>query len=336
MNFRTELNINNWDFEIKYNQKILMLGSCFSENFAHRMQKYKFDCLSNTHGILFSPVAIFNSLLDLFQNKRYGISDLEQKENGIFFHYQLHSRYNDKNPEKLLQNWHQNIELGHRYLQYGHFLILSFGSAWVYQLKETKKYVANCHEQPNYLFQKNLLSPQLLIERFLALIPEIQAQNPKLKIILTLSPVRHLKDGLVENQRSKSILNYFIHELCEQLNNVYYFPAYEILLDDLRDYRFYQEDLLHPNAIALDYIWEKWQNTVYAPMTQNIIKKIEGLHKNLDHVPFSKDENHYLFLQKNLGIIHTLEHELPGAFEIEKQFILKEMEEILQKKTSLF
>jgi hypothetical protein len=154
------------------------------------------------------------------------------------------------------------------------------------------------------------------------LIEQLHVLNKNLKIIFTLSPVRHLKDGFVENQRSKSILLYFIHEMVDRFSCCHYFPAYEILMDDLRDYRFYREDLLHPSEMALKYIWEKFEDNFFSPFTQNILRKIQALHKNLAHRPFVKNDKYYLFLQKSYGAIKSLEMELPFvSFEAEKKFI---------------
>lgn len=331
MQFKTTLTTPHLGLELKHEHRILAFGSCFSEYMMQQLRHYKFDCLSNTHGILFSPVAIFNALADVFSVKKYQISDLEQKEDGTFFNFNLHSIYNDPNPERLVETINTQIEKANFYLENGQYLFLTLGSAWIYQHRETEKYVANCHGQPNYLFEKMLIKPELLLEAFNNLLTAIHQKNKQLKIIFTLSPVRHLKDGFIENQRSKAILLYFIHELIEQLPFCYYFPAYEILMDDLRDYRFYKEDLLHPSDMALQYIWEQFETCFFSPFTQNIVKKIQALQKNLAHEPFQKNEKYALFLQKNKAIIEVLEVELPFVSFITEKKLIEERSQMLYK-----
>ena len=320
MQFKTTLAPLSLNLTLKHEHRVLALGSCFSEHMMERLKNYKFNVLNNPQGILFSPVAIFNALVDIFLQKEYTPSELEQKEEGTYFHYQLHSSYNDRNAERLVTRINHTIRQAHAQLQQGDYLFLTFGSAWTYQQVSTKRYVANCHQQPNYLFEKVLMKPEVLIDTYSNLLEELHRENKKLHIVFSVSPIRHLKDGFIENQRSKAILLYFIHELVERFDFCHYFPAYEIMMDDLRDYRFYKDDLLHLSDMALDYIWSYFEDSFFSPFTQNVLKKIQHLQQNLAHRPFEKNEKYYLFLQKSLGLLKSLEMELPFvSFEKEKQ-----------------
>ena len=323
MEFRTPLPKTDLGINLSHSQKILTMGSCFSEALAERLMRYKFDCISNTHGILFNPVSIFNALADVLNQKKYSQADLQRKETGHYFSYHLHSGFNSRDGKELLDTINENLEIAYDYLAHGDFLFITLGSAWVHQHLESKKYVANCHKQPTYLFEKVLLKPQTLLDTYQALLLNLHELNPKLKVIFTVSPVRHIKEGMVQNQRSKAILLYTIHELVEYFENCYYFPAYEAFIDDLRDYRFYDTDMLHPSKQGVDYVWDKFSETFFAPKTQELMQKIESIQKALSHRPFDMEAMEYVqLLQRQYTLMSTLEIEHRNiSFADEKRFV---------------
>lgn len=282
---------------IDYNSKVLLLGSCFVENIGQKLEYYKFQNSHNPLGILFHPLAIENLLTNAINEKEY-------KEEDLFFHneqwhcFEAHSKLSSTSKEDLLINLNEQIKLVNQKIHESTHVIITLGTAWVYRNLELDEVVANCHKVPQKQFVKELMSVGDISETLQAIIHLIKDVNPKVTILFTLSPVRHLKDGFVENTQSKAHLLTAIHQVVEPRKRVHYFPSFEIMMDELRDYRFYNEDLLHPNQTAVNYIWEKFQ---YGWISENALKtmeEIETIQKGLLHKPFNANsEAHKLFLQ---------------------------------------
>ena len=298
MNFRTEITIPTTHESIDHNSSILLLGSCFSENIGKKLGYFKFDQLTNPYGVLFHPMAIETHINDSIDEKKYRPSDLFHF-NDLYQSYNHHSSFSDTSEEEVLKRIHLATRSTNVFLKNASHLIITLGTAWVYKLKTTNAIVANCHKVPQKAFEKDLLSSDEIEKCLDRMHRKLTAFNPTLQIIFTLSPVRHLKDGFTENTLSKSHLNTAIHQICKK-ENCSYFPAYEIVMDDLRDYRFYQKDMLHPNEVAVDYIWKKFSDNWISKSSKKHFQNIDSIQKGLSHKPFHKEgKNHQKFLKNH-------------------------------------
>jgi GSCFA family len=287
--------------KINYGEKIMLIGSCFTENIGAKLHQHLFESLENPHGILFNPISVQNALEDYISNKKYTEADLFYL-NEIWNSWHHHSRFSGINPKDALDKINNAINEAHHFLQSANHLVITLGSAWLYTLNEQAPsqnglVVANNHKAPSNWFSKKIMQPLVLVENLKSIIDKLKIFNPHLHIIFTISPVRHLREGLVENNRSKAVLIHAIHELISAKTNVDYFPAYEYVVDDLRDYRFYAEDLVHPNFAASNYVWDKLTETYMDAATQNIMKQVAELQLAMHHKPFfSGSTEHQKFL----------------------------------------
>ncbi len=298
MKLQTQLNIPEQEPKISYDSKLLLLGSCFTENMGEKFAYFKFQQLQNPFGILFHPFAIENLVSKAAQQKEYTEKDIFQY-NQNWHSFEAHSRLSNSNPNEIVKDLNKAITQTRDALRESTHLIITLGTAFVYKHSEGKKYVANCHKVPQKAFKKELIKTPEIQKSLENIVSQCRALNPDLQFIFTVSPVRHAKDGLVQNTRSKAQLISAIHEVIDQKENTAYFPSYELLLDELRDYRFYTQDMLHPNATAIQYIWEKFAATWFAKETQPTMKKVAALQRNLEHKPFNpQSEAHERFLQK--------------------------------------
>lgn len=283
---------------INYNSKLLLLGSCFSENIGNKLSYYKFQTQQNPFGILFHPKAIETFITKVINEEKYTESD-------VFFHnerwhcFDAHSVVSSTSKEELLNTLNTNINSTYQHLKNTSHIIITLGTAWIYREIATDTLVANCHKIPQKKFLKELLTVEEVSESLEAINSLIKSINPETTIIYTVSPVRHIKDGFIENQRSKAHLLSAIHQVVEPRNNTYYFSSYEIMMDELRDYRFYAEDMIHPNQTAIDYIWEKFSEVWFSEETLETMKEVKTIQKGLMHKPFNPNsEAHQLFLKK--------------------------------------
>ncbi|NLP58528.1 GSCFA domain-containing protein [Lutibacter sp. B1] len=296
MNFRTNIQLQKERNLIDYNSKIVLIGSCFSENISNKLRYFKFNTFSNPFGILYNPKAIENVITNAINQKIYTEKDIFQL-NERWHCFEAHSDLSNTNKTVLLNNLNTAINLTNKQLKNSTHLIITLGTAWVHRFIETDTFVGNCHKVPQKKFLKELLSVKKVIESLENLIELIKSINPTINIIFTVSPVRHLKDGFVENTQSKAHLISAIHQVKDKRNQVYYFPSYEIMMDDLRDYRFYNNDMVHPNETAVTYIWEQFQHVWLNENTTSIMKEVDTIQKGLAHKPFNPNsEQHQLFL----------------------------------------
>jgi GSCFA family len=296
--------------KISLRDKIMLSGSCFTEHMSAKLKQYKFHIQDNPHGILFNPVSLANSVKDCITNKHYSDSDIFFDQ-GIWSGWDFHSRFSDPDPAATLAAMNQSVESGHQFMKSAQWLILTFGSAFVYQL-ESGQIVANCHKAPASLFRKRLLTVEEVLSELDNLIHRVYLFNPDMKIIFTISPVRHLRDGLIENNRSKAVLIQAIHHLVQKFNKIFYFPAYELVIDDLRDYRFFAEDMVHPNYQATNYVWEKFTDCSFSDSTREAMKEIYKLSAALAHRPLHPGSDmHKKFMQKNLAVTMELAGKFP-------------------------
>jgi hypothetical protein len=298
--------------QIDYESKILLMGSCFTENIGERLVFYKFQNLINPFGIVFHPLAIEKLITRGINEDLYTETDLIF-QNEQWHCFEVHSSLSHDRKDDFLSGLNEKLKQLREYLLTATHIIFTYGTAWVYRYIETDSIVANCHKIPQKKFLKELLTVEEIsasIENTLILIKDI---NPQVKFIHTISPVRHLKDGFVENAISKAHLISGLHELIAPQKSIYYFPAYEIMMDELRDYRFYNEDMVHPNKTAITIIWEQFTKVWIASETEELQKEIASIQAGLLHRPFNpKSEAHRLFLKDLQQKIVSLKLRLPN------------------------
>ena len=306
MKFRTEITIPKSKIQFEHSDKVLTIGSCFAENISKYFSYYKFNILENPFGVLYNPVSIYNSLLFAIQEKQFRKEDLifDQSEYHSFFHHSLFSHHN---AETCLSKINDNLLVTHEYLKECDKLIISLGTSYVYKHKDSEIIVSNCHKIPQIEFERFRLTTEETIDYLQKIVTQIKKINESLKIIFTVSPVRHWKDGAVDNQLSKSILLLAVTEVVNKNKKCEYFPSYEIMMDDLRDYRFYNEDLIHPNKIATDYIWEKFSESHFSKKCFIVMKDVKKIVQAVNHKPRNvKSDKHKSFIQTNIELINKL------------------------------
>jgi lysophospholipase L1-like esterase len=310
MDFKTTIPILESERKIGYESKILSLGSCFAENMGQILTFYQFQRGMNPFGIIFNPVSI-EKLIERV------VLQLHFTKDDIFFFnerwhcYEVHSELSHADSEVVLSNLNRILLETQKQLQEATHIIITYGTSWVYRHIETNAVVANCHKVPQKQFSKELLSIDSIQNSIQNTVDWIQKSNPNCNFIFTVSPVRHLKDGFVENQWSKAHLIAAIHDKLktEYLKlNTDYFPSYEIMMDELRDYRFYADDMMHPSALAIDYIWERFAATQIDANATATMELVQTIRKGLAHRPFNPNsESHQKFEANLKEKIATLE-----------------------------
>lgn len=279
--FRTELTPKRSDFEIDLARKIFSAGSCFADNIAERLRRSKFVVEGNPFGVMFNPASIAGMLTDLAEGRRYKAKDLAT-DGDLSFGWSFHGDFSDRDAALVLARMNDAVVRGRNALLAADCVILTFGSAWVYELADGGDVVANCHKRPASMFRRRRLSVEEIVKMYEPLLGEGGVLNGK-RVILTVSPVRHLKDGFEENSLSKAILRVAVGELCDRWESVEYFPAFEMVTDDLRDYRFYAEDMAHPSELAVDYVWDKFCLTYMSEATMEFISRVEKVRAAMQH-----------------------------------------------------
>lgn len=298
--WRTTIEPQRSPFSIAYGDKVMFVGSCFAESISARLASLKFNVLTNPCGVIYNPYSVQTCL-------RMLMGEMEVDQNDLIFHNGLwhsflhHSSFSKPTREELMAEIEQKTLEARKFFNDLDTLFVTLGTAMVYRRVETNRTVANCHKLPAAAFTRFKLTVCDIADEHNMLIESLLRKNPKLKIVFTVSPVRHWKDGAAENQNNKSILNVAVHQLCEIFEgSVEYFPSYEIMMDDLRDYRFYADDMLHPSPAAVDYIAEQVKETYLAPETQNLAKAAERIVKSLNHKPFNPDTHEHREFNKRL------------------------------------
>ena len=300
MKLQTQISLVKKTPAIDYNSKLFLLGSCFSENIADKFSYYKFQNKVNPLGVLFHPLAI----LDLLKRSQNRI-DYSEKDlffsNGYWQSYSAHSRLNNASKVEIMSDLNSGVHSTKTQLMAASHVVLTFGTAWVYTHIKSQTIVANCQKQPQNEFEKSILSIDKLNETFESIVSILKSFNPEVTIILTISPVRHLKDGFVENNHSKSQLFSALHPIVNNNENTHYFPSFELVMDELRDYRFYKEDMIHLNQLAIDYIWEKFQSSWVGLDSELTMNEVNRLQKGLDHKPFNPSSKAHIAFLSNLA-----------------------------------
>jgi len=313
MKLTTPIKLSRQNPPINYSSKVLLLGSCFAQNMGAKLEYYKFQQCTNPFGILFHPVAI-EKLITRAVNQTWFTSKDVFLQNEQWHCFLAHSKLSNTSEEDLISALNSALEkLRFSLLEASH-VVFTFGTAWVYKHLEKDAIVANCHKVPQKEFVKQLLSPDDVSDVLLGIETKLRTINPTCSIINTVSPVRHIKDGLIANSRSKAHLIAGVQEIVspEKLN--YYFPSYEIMMDELRDYRYYKEDLIHPNQTAIHLIWEKFLSSWVASETFEIQKKIAVIQNGLLHIPFNENSKAHIHFKKDLETkISEIKEQLPWA-----------------------
>ena len=302
MQFRTQIPISKTNNPIDYNSKIISIGSCFAENMAEKFDYFKFQNETNPFGIIFNSVSIEKIISRIIKKEFY-------TEKDVFFYnerwhsYEVHSDLSNSDRQELLETLNKAISETYKNLKEATHIIITYGTAWIYKNTESDQIVANCHKVPQKQFSKELLSVEVIQKSIQNTIDLIQVLNPDINFIFTVSPVRHIKDGFAENQLSKSHLFAGLHQVLKTHNSEFithnYFPSYEIMMDELRDYRFYAEDMLHPNQVAIDYIWHKFSENYISEDSISTMQEVSEIQKSLRHRSFNPDsEQHQKFLAK--------------------------------------
>ena len=289
--FRTPIHFEKSSFNIDHPQSILALGSCFSQHIGEKLAQAKFPVCINPFGTLFDPISIHRLLQ--FSNP------LREEEELIFYQGYWHAvfyhgSFKNKSKKGLMDHIESLKAEVNKWLKNAGVLMLTYGTAHVWKMKEKNKIVGNCHKLPGDLFYRQLLSPEQIVQVISDSISELKNLFPQLNFILTVSPVRHLKMGMIENQLSKSVLRFAIAEITQKMKDTYYFPAYEIMIDDLRDYRFYAADMIHPSDTAIQYIFDGFKSVFFSEETIKRVKIWENFRKSMNHKALDEDNEKWV------------------------------------------
>jgi hypothetical protein len=277
-----------------------MLGSCFTENIGNLLIENKFDVNLNPFGMLYNPQSIAKALEMLIEERVLASDDIFEYK-GLYHSFYHHSSFSHADREACLININNRLKHASAGLRRADILFITFGTAYVFRHKESGEVAGNCHKLPAGLFDRYRLDVESIVIEWEHLMQHLKEINPSLNVIFTVSPVRHMKDGAHDNQLSKSVLLLATDELCKPDDSLHYFPSYEIVLDELRDYRFYNEDMAHPGAVAIKYIWERFSEAYISECSYPIMEEWRKIHLALNHRPFDADSDEYkLFLRQTL------------------------------------
>lgn len=325
--FRTVIPIPEAENKISYYSKLMMMGSCFVENIGDLLVSNKFNVSVNPFGVIYNPISVVNSLELILDEVKFVENDLHF-DNDLWFSYSHHGSFSDVDKEKCLDNINNSISKSNIDLKTADVLFITFGTSWVYELSDSNQIVSNCHKQPAKSFNRYRLNVDEIVACYKELILNLSLFNPQLKIVFTVSPIRHWKDGAHGNQLSKATLLLAVEQLCELFNQVSYFPSYEIVMDELRDYRFYAEDMLHMNPTSVNYIWSRFQEVYMSKETMQSMKQVRKLVSAANHRPFNPEtEGHQNFVKKTFESMQRLEKQLPGlSFQDERSLMRKNLQ----------
>jgi len=325
--FRTEIKPEPSSVKINLKDKILTAGSCFSDAIGKQLTETKFGTLANPFGVSYNPHSIHKVLRYALHNQvvpdHTYLSNQELAAN-----YDFHSSFSAMKKSEVEKKIKETTGASHYFLKDASWVFITYGSAWVYERKDTGEIVSNCHKMPSSGFTKSLMSQKKVLESFDEFYRDLKAFNPKCKLILTVSPVRHLKDTLPLNSVSKSVLRLACQTISETYADAFYFPSYEIMLDDLRDYRFYKPDMIHPSEEAEEYIWTKFSDCFFDNNTKGFIKQWRPIRIALQHKAFHLNSStHQNFLKKTLGQLE----ELSKTVNVDKEIVSVKSQIIITK-----
>lgn len=325
MKFRTEISIAPLPAKIGYPSRLLLLGSCFAAEIGGQLADAKFHAACNPTGTLFNPASIASLLLRAECGQPVGLEELRQGADNSWFHYGTDTFFDGPDPDRVLARINTALRKCHTALLESDRVIFTFGTAWVYRLRETGEVVANCHKQPQTLFERQRLTVGEIVAAWSDLLATTLAGK---QVILTVSPIRHLGDGLPGNAVSKATLRLAAEELTERFPHVHYFPAFEVLTDDLRDYRFYADDLVHPSTLAVKYVWEKFAEAVFDEDTRKTLTAVQEIVRAARHAPrHPQSETYRELCRRSLRRIETLENRTGIDFSVERAHFIAHLSE---------
>ena len=310
MKFKIDFDIEPLQPKINHEDALFFVGSCFAENIAAKLLENKFKIYFNPNGIVFNPISIFNTLAHICEDENYDENALLQSDD-MWYSFHHHSAIKAQSKEELLSKIKAINNEAKQALAQAKHLVITMGSAWVYEYLPNKEIVANCHKVPQTQFQKRLLSTAEIVEAFNDIYPKIKKLNPNISIMLTVSPVKYLRDGIIENNLSKSTLLLATDTICKT-HSLPYFPAFEIVNDELRDYRFYAEDMAHPSESAIQYVWERFMDTCVSEGSKLLMQQLDEIRKAYHHRPFNEDSvQHQKFKKQFLQKAQDLKNKHP-------------------------
>lgn len=324
MELRTIFSIEKSPYKISYNDNVMFIGSCFASSMGSQMETGHMPVMINPAGAVFNPVSVANTLDSITSGKDLSIDDLHFY-NGTWLSFCHYTDFSSDDPSKALEKINSRTRAAHDFLKHSHYLFITFGTARVYKLKKSGLIVSNCHKIPADQFESEILSVQDIVGLWTGQLEKLRSLFPQLRVIFTISPVRHWKDGAHGNQVSKSILFVAIEELLNHKSTPGYFPAYELVMDDLRDYRFYSDDMLHPSSSAVNYIWEAFEDCFFESTTKNTWKEAEKITKAFNHRFNTDSENkRKIFADRVLKQISDLRLKVPNIdLSLEEEYFLK-------------
>lgn len=310
--FRTSVPKLPFPFRINHQSKVLCMGSCFAEHIGQKLEQSKFSTFLNPFGIAYNPHSIAEQLHLLVENKQFRAEDLI-RHNDLWHSFQHHSRFSGIEQAEVLTRINQHVQEGHHFLKKTNVLTITLGTSYVFSLKKSGQIVTNCHKLPAQSFDRKRLALEDMISGMASVFQTLKSNNPELNILVTVSPVRHIRDGLIENQRSKALLLLACEQWSKTFDFVHYFPAYEIMMDELRGYRFYEKDMLHPSTVAIDYIWQYFSDIFFDRNTFQLNSRLEKIAQAIRHRAFHpQSEKHQLFIKSQLKNIEQLLQEHPS------------------------
>lgn len=309
--WQTRIETEKPDFRIGYHSRLLLMGSCFAENIGNKLVENRFAVDVNPCGVVYNPVSV-GQVLELLAGERLlAETDLLQN-NGKWVSLYHHGSFSSADRETCLSGINRRLQQGTVFLKGADLLLITWGTAWVYRYRANRQIAANCHKFPAGDFERFRLSVAEIVDLYDYLISRLLQLNPRLRILFTVSPIRHWKDGAHGNQLSKAVLLLAADELVKRWKQACYFPSYEIVMDELRDYRFYAEDMLHLSKSAVDYIWQRFRDDFLGEEAKQIIKQVERINKGLAHRPFdSRSEEYVTFRKKLLSDLKELKAAYP-------------------------
>lgn len=321
MEFRTTVSVEPFKEKISYNSKIMFIGSCFATSIGGRMNDLLFPTLINPFGVLYNPFSISQSINNLMATQLFTEEQLFN-HGGLWGSFYHHSSFSSPSKEECLSKINHALNEGRQFIISADFLVITLGTTWTYQHRKARNVVANCHKFPAKDFDRIPMTEDEVMQMLAVAIIKLREKNPKLKVILTVSPIRHWKDGAVNNMVSKATLIMAAQKMSLSLHDCYYFPAFEIMMDDLRDYRFYAEDMIHPSSVAVDYIFEKFVGAAIDSESVKLIPEIEKLIKAANHRPFNPNTPEHLQFKKT---------QLEKLKDLKNRFIHLRLDDITQK-----
>lgn len=312
MDFRTKIEITRQEPQINHMTKMMLFGSCFSENIGGKLKDYKFDVDVNPFGILYNPLSILSNIERLIEKRNFEDDDIVE-HNGIYQSFMHHGDFSDVNKSLCLSKIRTSFDKACEAVLKTNVFLFTFGTAYIFRLKETNEVVANCHKFPAATFERERLTVEQIVDKWSGLIDKLLENNPNVRMIFTVSPIRHWKDGAHENNVSKAILHLAIDNLkLKYPKSVIYFPAYEIVMDELRDYRFYANDMMHPSAVAVEYIWERFGDAFLSEQTIGIGNEWRRIRQAMEHRPINPNsESHRAFLKQTLSKLIEYDNKYP-------------------------